>query len=120
MHLFGHNLDQDHYFELPHEGGAGCPINYSMFYFTPSPVPSWPACHVEQLEKGVRPWVKPWNVEHAAGRSTRPLRHNGQPYSGINVLSLWMSAELQSHTTLLWMTFRQAGERNAPSTTEIE
>jgi len=47
---------------------------------------------VEYLEKGVRPWIRPWNAEHAAGRITRPLRHNGQPYSGINVLSLWMSA----------------------------
>ena len=45
---------------------------------------------VAQLEKGVRPWVKPWNAEHAAGRITRPLRHNGQPYTGINILSLWM------------------------------
>ena len=47
----------------------------------------------EYLEKGVRPWVRPWNAEHAAGRITRPLRFNGQPYSGINVLSLWMSAD---------------------------
>jgi antirestriction protein ArdC len=23
---------------------------------------------VAELEKGVRPWVKPWNAEHAAGR----------------------------------------------------
>ena len=36
---------------------------------------------VEQLEKGVRPWIRPWNAEHAAGRITRPLRFNGQPYS---------------------------------------
>jgi antirestriction protein ArdC len=43
---------------------------------------------VEYLEKGVRPWTRPWNAEHAAGRITRPLRFNGQPYSGINVLSL--------------------------------
>jgi antirestriction protein ArdC len=34
---------------------------------------------VEHLEKGVRPWIRPWNAEHAAGRITRPLRHNGQP-----------------------------------------
>jgi transposase len=47
---------------------------------------------VEYLEKGVRPWTRPWNAEHAAGWITRPLRLNGQPYSGINVLSLWMSA----------------------------
>ena len=47
---------------------------------------------VECLGKGVRPWSRPWNAEHAAGRVTRPLRFNGQEYSGINVLSLWMSA----------------------------
>ena len=33
---------------------------------------------VSHLEKGVRPWVRPWNAEHAAGRITRPLRHNGE------------------------------------------
>src|ERR1700733_7466682 len=68
---------------------------------------------VEHLEKGVRPWVRPWNAEHAAGRITRPLRHNGQPYSGINILSLWMSAELQGYAAPIWMTFRQASELNA-------
>ncbi len=26
------------------EGGAGCPINYSVLYCPPRPVPSWPAC----------------------------------------------------------------------------
>jgi N-terminal domain of anti-restriction factor ArdC len=52
---------------------------------------------IEQLEKGIRPWVKPWNAEHAAGRITRPLRHNGQAYSDINILSLRMSAELQGN-----------------------
>jgi hypothetical protein len=41
-----------------------------------------------ELEKGVRPWLKPWNAEHAAGRITRPLRGNGIPYKGINVLML--------------------------------
>jgi len=40
---------------------------------------------VSHLEKGVRPWVRPWNAEHAAGRITRPLRHNGKPYSGIRL-----------------------------------
>jgi antirestriction protein ArdC len=68
---------------------------------------------VEHLEKGVRPWIRPWNAEHAAGRITRPLRHNGQPYSGINVLSLWMSALSQSFAAPIWMTYRQAAEMNA-------
>jgi N-terminal domain of anti-restriction factor ArdC len=45
-----------------------------------------------ELEKGVRPWLKPWNAEHAAGRITRPLRGNGIPYKGINVLMLWSAA----------------------------
>ncbi len=43
---------------------------------------------VEQLERGVRPWIQPWNAEHAAGRITRPLRHNGQPYKGISLYVL--------------------------------
>jgi antirestriction protein ArdC len=29
---------------------------------------------ISSLEQGVRPWMKPWNAEHAAGRITRPLR----------------------------------------------
>src|SRR6202020_3629208 len=68
---------------------------------------------VEYLEKGVRPWTRPWNAEHAADRITRPLRFNGQPYSGINVLSLWMSALSQNFAAPIWMTFRQASELNA-------
>ena len=68
---------------------------------------------ISSLEKGIRPWSKPWNAEHAAGRITRPLRHNGQPYSGINILSLWMCAELQGFAAPIWMTFRQASELNA-------
>ena len=68
---------------------------------------------VANLEQGVRPWVKPWNAEHAAGCITQPLRFNGQPYSGINIISLWMSATAQSFATPIWMTFRQAIELNA-------
>lgn len=65
---------------------------------------------VSHLERGVRPWVKPWNAEHAAGRITRPLRQNGKPYSGINVLSLWASAMAQNFAAPIWMTFKQATE----------
>lgn len=65
---------------------------------------------VEQLSHGTRPWLQPWNAEHAAGRITRPLRHNGQKYSGINILTLWMSAETQGFVSPFWMTFQQAKE----------
>src|SRR3984885_13782014 len=68
---------------------------------------------VEYLEKGVRPWTRPWNAEHAAGRIARPLRFNGTPYSGINVLSLWRSALSQNFAAPIWMTYCQADELNA-------
>jgi antirestriction protein ArdC len=68
---------------------------------------------VSHLEKGVRPWIRPWNAEHAAGPITRPLRHNGKPYSGINVLSLWASAMAQNFVAPVWMTFKQAAELDA-------
>src|SRR5215471_13401735 len=63
---------------------------------------------VEQLEKGVRPWLRPWNAEHAAGRITRPPRGNGEPYKGVNVLMLWLAAEVQGFAAPIWVTFNQA------------
>jgi antirestriction protein ArdC len=47
---------------------------------------------VADLEKGVRPWLKPWSAGNTEGRIVRPLRSNGQPYNGINVLMLWCEA----------------------------
>jgi antirestriction protein ArdC len=63
---------------------------------------------VAQLEAGVRPWQKPWNSEHAAGRITRPLRSHGEPYRGINVLVLWDAAEQAGYSCPIWLTFKQA------------
>jgi len=63
---------------------------------------------IADLEKGVRPWVKPWNSEHLEGRIMRPLRHNGERYSGINVLMLWSAAEEQGFASPTWMTYKQA------------
>jgi antirestriction protein ArdC len=65
---------------------------------------------VSDLEKGVRTWLAPWSVEHAAGRITRPLRANGIPYQGINVLELWSAALISGHAAPIWMTYRQAQE----------
>lgn len=62
------------------------------------------------LEKGVRPWMKPWNAEHAAGSIIRPLRFNGIPYAGINILMLWSEAEDKGYSVPIWMTFRQTKE----------
>ena len=68
---------------------------------------------VAELENGVRPWMKPWNAEHAAGRITRPLRANGVPYRGINVLMLWAESVAKGYSAPIWMTFKQALELNA-------
>ena len=68
---------------------------------------------IAELEQGTRPWVKPWNAEHAAGRITRPLRHNGIPYRGINVITLWMAATASGYAAPIWLTYKQAQELGA-------
>ena len=65
---------------------------------------------IADLEQGVRPWFKPWNADHAAGKITRPLRHNGIPYKGINVLMLWGASVTKGYACPLWLTFKQALE----------
>ena len=65
---------------------------------------------VGALESGVKPWTQPWNAAHAAGPVSRPLRFNGESYSGINVLTLWASAMERSFAAPIWMTFKQARE----------
>jgi antirestriction protein ArdC len=68
---------------------------------------------IASLEQGVRPWMKPWSGDNAAGRISRPLRHNGVPYRGINVFVLWAAALEQGFNSSIWMTFRQALGLNA-------
>jgi antirestriction protein ArdC len=65
---------------------------------------------VQDLEQGVRPWTKPWTAEHPAGPVRRPMRHNLEPYRGVNVLLLWLEAVAQGYACPIWMTFRQALE----------
>ncbi|MBD9375452.1 DUF1738 domain-containing protein [Rhizobium sp. ARZ01] len=65
---------------------------------------------VEDLEQGVRPWTKPWSATNTHGRISRPLRHNGLPYSGMNVLLLWSEGMARGFASPMWMTFRQALE----------
>jgi len=52
--------------------------------------------------------MKPWSGENAAARITRPLRHNGTPYSGINILMLWAASVEYGFNSPSWMTFKQA------------
>ncbi len=68
---------------------------------------------IEDLERGVRPWLKPWSAGNAEKRITRPLRHSGEPYSGINIILLWSEAIAHGFNSATWMTFRQALELGA-------
>jgi len=68
---------------------------------------------IAELEKGVRPWHKPWAAGHVAGPVSRPLRSNGKAYSGINVIMLWMTAMERGYDAPIWMTYRQAKELGA-------
>jgi len=68
---------------------------------------------IADLEQGVRTWLKPWHSEHAAGRITRPLRHNGTPYRGMNILLLWGEAVAKGYAAPIWMTYKQAQEIGA-------
>jgi antirestriction protein ArdC len=68
---------------------------------------------ISDLEQGVRTWLKPWSVEHTAGRITKPLRHNGTPYRGMNILLLWGEAMAKGYTAPIWMTYNQAQKLGA-------
>jgi len=63
---------------------------------------------IADLENGVRTWMKPWSVSHTAAKITRPLRHSGVPYQGVNVLLLWAEASANGYAAPIWMTFKQA------------
>ncbi|MCV3273557.1 ArdC family protein [Roseobacter sinensis] len=65
---------------------------------------------IADLEAGTQPWHKPWNAEHLAGRISRPLRHNGVAYRGLNIVLLWAASVAKGFAAPTWMTYRQASE----------
>jgi antirestriction protein ArdC len=65
---------------------------------------------IADLEKGDLTWLKPWNADHLGERITKPLRHNGLPYQGMNIILLWAASVEQGYVSNRWMTFRQARE----------
>ena len=68
---------------------------------------------IADLEKGELSWLKPWSSGNMDGRIIKPLRHNAQPYSGINILMLWGAAMEGGYVSPCWMTFKQAQEYGA-------
>src|ERR1700686_3527620 len=62
---------------------------------------------VAELEAGAAPWVKPWSA--TAGMNTPCNAVTNWPYSGCNVLLLWM-AQTAGYRTPRFLTFKQALE----------
>ena len=59
------------------------------------------------LDAGTRPWSPSW----ASGAASLPMRHEGTPYRGINILLLWAAAMAGGYANPYWMTYRQAVRR---------
>jgi antirestriction protein ArdC len=61
---------------------------------------------LEDLEKGVTPWEKPWKLGRALSLPTNAS--TGKNYRGINVFVLWEEATRKGFSTPSWLTFNQA------------
>ena len=58
---------------------------------------------VAELEAGAAPWVKPWSA--TAGANTPCNAVSNRPYSGCNVILLWM-AQTAGYCTPRFLTFK--------------
>lgn len=57
---------------------------------------------IASIEAGTPAWRKPWTGDKAG--APFPLRSNGEPYSGINVLMLWLAADAKGYRAARWFT----------------
>ena len=65
---------------------------------------------IAQLEQGVKPWQSPTNL------TTAPFPSNAvtkRPYSGMNVVMLWMTARAKGYSSNEYLTFKQAQDIGA-------
>ena len=66
---------------------------------------------IAELEAGAAPWVKPWSATPGANTPCNAVTN--RPYSGCNVVLLWM-AQSAGYRTPRYLTFKQAlGVRRA-------
>jgi antirestriction protein ArdC len=63
---------------------------------------------VEQLEQGVKPWIRPWDPEKCAGPQAPINPTTGARYHGINTLILGMDIRAFQSGDPRWMTYQQA------------
>jgi len=62
---------------------------------------------VAELEAGAAPWIKPWSATPGANTPSNAVTN--RPYSGCNVILLWM-AKAAGYRTPRYLTFKQALE----------
>ena len=62
---------------------------------------------IAELERGAAPWVKPWSA--TPGQNTPQNAVTNRPYSGCNVILLWL-ARNRGWATPRFLTFKQALE----------
>ena len=62
---------------------------------------------IAELERGAAPWIKPWSA--TAGANTPCNAVSNRPYSGCNVILLWL-ARNRGWPTPRFLTFKQAIE----------
>jgi antirestriction protein ArdC len=59
------------------------------------------------LERGVRPWIRPWDDIAPSDALVLPLRSCGTPYRGMNVIALWAATLESGFKSSHWFTFKQ-------------
>jgi antirestriction protein ArdC len=62
---------------------------------------------IAELEAGAAPWIKPWSATSGANTPCNALTN--RPYSGCNVVLLWM-AQAAGYRAPRFLTFKQALE----------
>ena len=66
---------------------------------------------IAELEKGVKPWVRPWDPDKASGPQAPFNPVTGKRYRGINVLILGMDVRAFQSEDPRWLTYQQAYEK---------
>ena len=62
---------------------------------------------IAELERGAAPWIKPWSA--TAGQNVPQNAVTNRPYSGCNVILLWLARD-RGWPTPRFLTFKQAFE----------
>jgi antirestriction protein ArdC len=67
---------------------------------------------IAEIEKGVKPWVRPWDPDKACGPQAPFNPVTGKRYHGINVLILGMDLRAFQSGDPRWMTYQQAHQKS--------